>query len=257
MRAQIDGFAGDSPSRSTIWHTGVYDTGVALLEGRFDVVEQMARDALLVGKRIDHPFAQACFNGQIMHLLRDRGELEELHGMLENATHGRRTPTHWIKAVLGQNAAAIGRERQAREVWDDLAQYEFDDVTRAIRWIGTMVQTAHLCADVNDGERAKTLIGLLDPVEHQHGVLPVPVQYGGPVTWCLARLHETLGQADEALQLYEEAIEATRRLGARPTLARVQLGASRLLARKGDPGRAKALAAESAQLAAELGMARL
>jgi len=257
MRARLGALAGDSPSPSMVWHTGVYDTGCALLEGRLEPVEQMARDALLVGRRIGHPFAQACYNGHIMHLLRERGDFETRQAMLEGATGGRRTPTHWIKAVLGQNALRLGMRARAQQMWDELSASDFDDILRGIRWIGSMVEIAHLCADLDDAPRARKLVELLQPVEHQHGVLPVPVQYGGPVTFCLARLHESLGMADTALQLYDEAMESCQRVGARPTLVRVQLAAARTLARAGQRDRAKELEAQAARLAEEIGMGGL
>lgn len=257
MRREVATLSGESPSPGMVWHASVFDTGVALLEGRFDPVEQMARDALLVGQRIDHPFALACYNGQIMQLHRDRGELEEVLALFEPALRSQRSPTHWVKAVIGQTQWQLGNERRARELFEDLAQADFADIGRGIRWIGTIVETAHLCADLGDGAGAETLIRQLTPVEHHHGVLPVPIQYRGPVAHCLARLHESLGLADPARQLYEEALESAEALGARPTLARIQLDAARLLARAGDSEGANRLQKTGSHLASSLGMGGL
>jgi len=82
----------------------------------------------------------------------------------------------------------------------------------------------------------------------------VPIQYGGPVSYGLARLHEALGLADPARQLYEEAIESSVRLGARPMQARIQQDAARLYARRGERKRAEELNAEARSLAESLGM---
>lgn len=254
MRREVSALSGESPSPVMVWHTNVFDAGCALLEGRFDDVEQMARDALLLGQRIEHPFARACHNGQLMQVQRDRGELEAILGLLGDASRGGRSPTHWVKAVLGQTVWRLGDEARAVELFEDLAGVDFEDVRRSIRWIGTIVEIAHLCADVGDGARAETLVRKLTPVEHQHGVLPVPVQYGGPVTYCLARLNETLGMADAAEQLYDDALESAEAMGAQPMLARIRLDAAKLLTRSGDRDRANRLQQEGANLALSLGM---
>ena len=85
----------------------------------------------------------------------------------------------------------------------------------------------------------------------------MPINYGGPLAYCMGRLQSILGVADEALPLYEEALESAEALGARPMLARIQLDASRLFARVGDKQRARALLASGASLANELGMPSL
>ena len=214
----------------------------------------MTRDALLVGERIDHPYARSCFAGQRMQLFRDRGDLEEVRSLFARALHSRHSATHWAKAIVARNELQLGNEGEARRLFEDLAASEFTELVRGIRWLGTMVEIAHLCADLDDPRRAETLVRLLGPVEHQHGVLPVPIQYGGPVSYCLARLCETLGRVDAARELYEEAIEGVVRLGARPMQARIQQDAARLLARRGEAARAEALRVEARGLADALGM---
>ncbi len=254
MRNEASSMAGDSPSPGMVWHLQVFDTGRALLDGRLDAVEQMTRDALLVGERIDHPYARACFTGQRMQLCRDRGDLEQVRSLFSRAIHSRHGATHWAKAIVARNELQLGNEGEARRLFEDLAASDFADLVRGIRWLGTLVEVAHLCADLDDARRAETLLRLLGPVEHLHGVLPVPIQYGGPVAYCLARLNEILGMADAALQLYEDAVESVVRLGARPMQARIQQDAARLLARRGEARRAEALRAESRDLAESLGM---
>ena len=79
---------------------------------------------------------------------------------------------------------------------------------------------------------------------------------GGPARWGLARLAETLGQADDASALYAEALDAARAVGARPMQARIALHFGRFVAAR-EPRRAKLLLEEGARLASELGMAGL
>jgi hypothetical protein len=116
-----------------------------------------------------------------------------------------------------------------------------------------LVEIAVLCAELGDARRAATLLDLLAPVEPQHGVLPMAINYGGPVKFALARLWETLDRRDDALALYDEARAAAEPLGARPMLARIALHHGLCLAPR-DRRRAKSLLEQSARLAGELGM---
>jgi hypothetical protein len=101
---------------------------------------------------------------------------------------------------------------------------------------------------------SKVLLNLLGPVEHDHGIMPVPINYAGPVSYCMARLHEVLGEVDEAAQLYDDAIRAATALGARPILARIQLDFAALLSRHGDSLRASQLVDDSLRVAVELSL---
>jgi hypothetical protein len=147
----------------------------------------------------------------------------------------------------------LGDEAGAHDLWEGLAAQGFEDVNRGIRWIGTLVESAHLCADLEDGARAEELIRLLAPAEDQHGVLPVPILYGGPASYALARLQEVVGMADVAAQYYEHAIEGAATLGARPMQARVQLDYARLLGRRGHRERAAQLEREAEAIREETG----
>jgi hypothetical protein len=236
----------------------VWDTGLALLEGRFRDAEQGAHDALLLGRRLGHPFAGACFRGQICLLDRERGRDQAVVTELER--HVSRTSlgaTHWTAAVLGRAAAASGDTKRARSILDNLARSGFRDIARSIRWNGTIAEIALLATELEAAEQARPLIELIEPTASQHGLLPVPINYAGPLARCLAGLWSVLGVADEAIAYYDQALESTARIGARPTLAWTGLEAARVLARAGRGTRAAELLRESEALSVELGMPRL
>ncbi len=248
MREETGRLASDLPSPSIAWHTSVFDAGLALLEGRTLEVEQMMADSLLLGRRITHPYAQACFNGQQMLLYRYRQDHEAIRPLFSRALSSKLGPNHWARAVMGRTELRLGNESGARELWENLAEDDFEGVARGIRWVGTLVETAHLCADLDDAPRAERLVKLLGPEEELHGILPIPVLYGGPVSYCLARLQEVLGVADLAVQYYEHALEGAKRMHARPMQARIQQDFAKLLERRGDRTRAEALAREGREL---------
>lgn len=257
MRSAATDVAGEAPHPGLVWHMNVYDTGWAILEGRFEEAERMAQDAYLIGQRIEHPYALGCFNAHVAGIARERGDHAEVLRIMSPGMDGRGGLVRWVSAFNGQSLWALGREGEARRVFDRLAANGFADVARGIRWTATMVELANFCADVGDAERAALLCDQLDRIEHHHGVLPVPICYGGPVSRCLARLREVMGRSDEADELYAEALDASLALGAQPVHARVALEYAGLCVRRGRKDRAVELARESARLADALGLAEV
>lgn len=253
LRDDVTRVIGDRPSPGAIWHTGVFDAGCALLDGRLDQVEQRMADALLFGTRIGHPYARVCYEAQSMQLHRYRGEFEAIEASFRPGMPISSGSSHWPRTIHARNAFMLGDTERARALWDELARRDFADFARGIRWIATMVEIAHLCADLEDTRRAATLIPLLSEVESLHGVLPMTIIYGGPATYCLARLHEIMGDADTAIEYYESALEAAAALGARPIQASIQRDMARPIARRGDRDRAAALNREAETLASLIG----
>ena len=253
LRLEADAIGGGNPTPAMRWHSGVYDTGMALLEGRFADADALAQDTFVVGRRAEHPYAAGVLGGHRSLLAHERGDFAELLALFEPVLGAVQGPQHWVRTMVAHGQLALGREAVARAHFETLASHGFVDVPRNLRWTATLVQLAFLCADLDDPERAKPLHALLAPVEHQHGVMAIALLYGGPVRFALARLCETLGRRDDALALYAEARAAAEAMGARPTQARIAFYHGRCIAAL-DRRRAKPLLAESARLAEELGM---
>ncbi|MFI5316511.1 MAG: ATP-binding protein [Myxococcota bacterium] len=256
LRARADAVAGEHPTPAMRWHTGVYDTGLALLEGRFADVAALAEDAFAHGRRAEHPYARGVLGAHHALLAFERGDFAQLLAIFEPALGARQGPQHWVQARVARARLALGREAEARVLFESLARAGFADVPRNLRWTATLVELGVLCAELDDAARAKALYELLAPIEHQHAVMPIAVCYGGPARFALARLCETLGRSDDAVALFEEARASVSLLGARPMEARSALGLGLCLAAQG-ARRAKSALAESARLAAELGMSHV
>ncbi len=219
--------AGERPHLGMRWHLEVYDTGVALLEGRFAEVDARARAALSVGLRAEHPFARGCFSAHCALLARARGDCEALIEALAPALRAREGPTHWVKAIVARAEIEAGRPHAARARFQELAARGFADTPRNLRWIATLVEIAHLCAELAAKEQAGALHALLAPYADHHGVLPIAICYGGPVSYALARLAELRGARDEARERYDEALTACAQVGADTLHARVARDAGR------------------------------
>jgi DNA-binding winged helix-turn-helix (wHTH) protein/tetratricopeptide (TPR) repeat protein len=251
---------GDVPTLVMTWHLRVYDAGLALLEGRLDAALDLAEDAHRLGRRIAHPYAQGSFNAQCMCVARERGGYEEVIARLEPALDafergGLTVPEVWIRAILARSHLALGRRAEVAERFEQLAAQALE-VPRDLRWLVSLIEVAHLCADLGERGPAEALCDLLEPVEHCHGVLLAPICYGGPVAYARARLLDLLGRSDESDELYALAEASVARLGAEPMRARILADHARLVARR-DARRGAELMQEAHDLARTLGLGGL
>jgi DNA-binding winged helix-turn-helix (wHTH) protein/tetratricopeptide (TPR) repeat protein len=254
LREQAGALAGESPHPGPVWHLRSYDAGLALLEGRFADAERLTEAALPVGARIEHPYARPVYGGHRGLLAFERGRFEEVFQWFDPTRPMRRGAVQWAEAFLARSLAAAGRREEARARLGSLAARRFEDVPRNMRWTGTMVQIAHLAADLHDDACAEALLERLEPVAHQHAVMALPICYGGPVPRALARLLAQLGRLGEADERFEEALDAADALGARPMVARILAEHAALLARRGSRRAAEERQRAALRLADELGL---
>lgn len=254
FRAEAERVAGLRPHPGMVWHIRLFDAGMALMEGRFEEARILTGEAYVLGRRIGHPYARACYEAHLVGIARERGDHEEVVRLFGRGVTLERGAVHYVRGVMARSLWALERSEAAREHFEHLACADFEDIPRNIRWTDTLVEIAHLCAELGDDARAKTLAALLTSVEGHHGVLAVPVCYGGPVAFARARLLAQLGRRDEAVELLEEARSSVRALAARPAQARIELALGRLLARSGESRRARESFHEAFRLASELGM---
>ena len=255
LRNRSRAVSGAQASPTIRWHQTVWDAGLALLEGRLEDAEQLATDALAIGRRVGHPFARSCFNGQMALLDRERGRpdgiLERLGHTVDNERHG---STGWTRAIVGRAALATGDLERAHMLFETLARERFGASDRNLWWSGTIVETAHLGAELEASDSIPMLDRLLTSISRQHGVLPIPILYGGPVSYARGALRARGGHADEAISLLEEAMTTTLRMGARPMRVHIALELAPLLVRGRASAGAPAILEQALDDATSIGM---
>ncbi len=254
LRREADETAGKPAHPLTLWHRQVYDTGLALMEGRFSEVKERASVARKLGQRMQHPYALACYAGQLSQLGVECGAADDVLALLEPVLDPRDGPGHWVKARVARMRFAVGREEEARSLFRDVFDEGFEQIPRNLRWITTMVELVHCAADLEDAEAALALRELIQPFETHHSVLPMVICYGGPVTWALGRISELNADPDEALRYYRDALRSSIQLRARPSEAAVHLSIGHLLKRRGPPAEAREHLEIGGALAGDLGM---
>jgi predicted ATPase len=111
---------------------------------------------------------------------------------------------------------------------------------------------AEICAALGDVERARRLLPLFGSEGFEHGGM-YAMSWDGPLARALALLHATLGDTERARECFEQALDQTRRVGARAHEAWTCWDLQRFLHER-DPHAAAVHRARAATLARELDM---
>ncbi len=226
LRARAEELVAPSPHPGLRWHIATFDAGRALLEGRLEEGEALAREALRFGLRARHPYAQGCYDMQVALAAFERGEpriaLDRFGPLIDHPRLSTAAPTHWMIAFVARAALATGDRHRAERLWRRLEAVGFETIPRNIRWTRTMSEVAHLCVELGATEAARRLVQLIEPRAEQHAVLPIPIGYGGPLRFGLGRLQALLGHAREAREALVRALEDAEGIGARSWASRIQ-----------------------------------
>lgn len=231
---------------------------LALLEGRFDLAERLAREALELGRRqgLD---AIGVFSLQMFSIERERGRLGQIAPLLERFLAGAQSGSVWQPGLM-LLYIEVGRYEAARSEFEKLSADDFAAVPRDGLWVTCLAYLAEVCAALDDAERAEGLYRHLLPYTGHNVVAGTTVACYGAADRFLGLLAATAGDRDSAAGHFEAALALDRRTGARPSLAhgQYQLAALRLAA---DPlanrTEAALLLKEAAATAGELGMSTL
>ena len=221
-------------------------------------MERLGREAIELGRRRDDPASALQFGMLTAWARHARGESAALErglgAMLDRVAHLGSMP-HAFAAFL---YAELGQPERAQHEFDQVAGRGFENVPRDEAWLLTISLCAATAVILRNEVGARRLLDLLEPhadllVAHQHMRL-----YIAPVSQVLGGLCHLLGDRERALACYEDALERSRRIGARPAEVSARLGLAELLqdadAPSGaDPARARELLEGAQRIATELG----
>ena len=219
-------------------------------------VEALAAEALNTGHRAQNPNAALFYAAQVGSLAWLTGRNTEIDASLADIVADVPALGPTVQCARAIMWAETGRVEQARAV---LRQLLDDGSWRAIRniaWLPAMSFLAEACAVLQDVRGARELYEALRAFDGRLVTLPPLILYG-PVSYYLGRLAATLGDWEQAVRHFDEALKLAGRAQARRWLARTQVAYSAmLLERRGrdDVLLARGLLLDAARIAAELGM---
>jgi predicted ATPase/class 3 adenylate cyclase len=231
----------------------------ALVQGRFEDSEHFAQQAFAVGQRMQTETAAGVFGLQMFALRREQGRLKEIEPAVKYFLQQHTAAAAW-RPGLALIYSELGRTREAREEFEQLAWNNFADLPHDGLWMGCMTYLADVCTFLGDKTRAATLYKILLPFAGLNVVFGNAEGCYGALSRYLGALATTLELWAEAAQHFEDALAMNARMNARPWLAHTQEQYARmLLARRQSGDREKAAALLNAALATarELGMGGL
>jgi tetratricopeptide (TPR) repeat protein len=241
------------------WQAAVWQAAEALSVGRFADGEARAREALDLGRRVRMTDAENCFAVQSFIAAMELGRLAELQHTIEELAKREPEPMRWITG-LAYLHAELGHREQAAAAFEPVAARGFAAIPRDNQWLMRIANLADTCAFLGDVARADELRELLLPYAGRNVVMVEGWACFGSAARPLAMLAATSGRWDEAEAHFRSAIAFNSRLGARPWLARTELGYADMLSARGargDPARASELLQDALATARDLGMTTL
>jgi ATP/maltotriose-dependent transcriptional regulator MalT len=249
----LDRLAHEAPEPRARAHVALQRSRRASIEGRFDDATDLTAEAELLGERAGDPAIRFIALGQHFEHAWMRGELPDFAEVAKRVADVAPGLPVW-RAVLALVYAAQGRTPEARRELDALAADDFAHIPRHDNWLAALGVLADVCVALGDERRAGVLYGLLEHFEG-HIALALHGLFAGPVARYLGVLAALRGERQRALDHLARARSTAARMGARPTLARIDLDEARILA-DGSPEereRAAQLAAHAVELADAMG----
>lgn len=229
----------------------------ALIEGDFAKAEDLIRQELESGRQVTT--ARDNESAGRMHrflLRREQGRVAEVEAQVRaSVIDFPWYPLH--RASLACLLLDLGREAEARAIFDELARDEFSALYRDNEWLLGMSLTSEACARLGDASAAATLYDQLAPfagriaIGHAEGSV-------GAVDRYLGLLVATMSRFDDAAGHLSAAIEINEGMGARPWTSHCQHDLAEVLRRRDEPGdrdRAEHLDRAARAMAVKLGMA--
>jgi tetratricopeptide (TPR) repeat protein len=213
--------------------------------GRLAEAERLSHDGFELGRASGQTDAAVFFAVQQFHILFDGGRLGELEEMLTAAVT--RAPGYLAaQLMLAMAYFELGREAEAKAIFQPLADAAFTSVPMDYGWIRSMASCAYLSARLGDASAAQAAYDLLLPYRGQ--IVVAACIFGGSVVHYLGMLAAALGRFDDAEAHFRESDETHVRIGCPTWLAQTRLEWARTLL-DGRPSGGEDRAAELLHLA--------
>ena len=231
--------------------------GLVLLAGRVREAEHLVQEASELGREIGQPDTELLSTAQLFQVRFEQGRLAEMEAAIASLVA--EVPEFpLLRAIQAVLFCELGRNTEARDVFEDLAGDDFALVPLNVYWLRTMTDAAAVCAGLGDTARAAVLFDLLAPYAEQ---LVVALRLiTGSVSHYLGLLATTLARFDEAEARFTTAEATHLRIEAPTWLARTRLEWARMLLTRhqaGDAEQARELLGQAMTTARDLGLAKV
>jgi len=229
----------------------------ALMNGQFEDAERFARQALGLGRGVEHR-AENAFMLLMSSLRREQGRFAEMEtSLLESISTS--PPRFFDRYFLALCYCENGCEAEAQAPFEVAVEPLLVSRLHTATWLAGLVIVAEICASLGDTERAPRLYDLLRPYGSRNPVLDLN-SCCGSVDRYLGLLTTVMGHFDAAETHFNRALSFNREMKAYPFVVRTQYNYASMLVARGsasDRRRAAELAKAAFKTASALGMADL
>jgi tetratricopeptide (TPR) repeat protein len=239
-----------------LWHIPFYGASRALLEGRFQDCERLAREALAIGKRAQDITAPMFFEVQMTSLRMVQDEVEDREDAIKHFIE-KYTKIPGERAVLANLYCRLGRREDAKREFEQVAADDFGSLPRDGSWLVTTATLSYVCSYLGDASRAATLYELLLPYAGRQLVTGSAPVGCGSFSRYLGILATTISRWEDAVMHFEDALQMDERMKARPFAALTQQEYGAMFLARGNPGdreKAHEILDQALATAEELGM---
>jgi DNA-binding SARP family transcriptional activator len=240
------------------WYDLVIRAKRELVAGSPAEADKLALAGFEAGQEAGQPDAFRWFAAQLFVIRMHQGRMDELVEALAAApprTGRSRTVPMLTQAILATIFTELGREDEARAVYERLMSSDLGDVPYDFAWLAVVALGAAAAASLGDRRRAESLVSMLAP--YRDGYVDLGSSWLGSVAHYLGLLHTCLGDIAAAEKCFEDALAAQTPLGGGAWIARTKLAYAQALRERGgddDLLRAAGLAGEAVESARSLGL---
>jgi len=230
---------------------------LALLEGRWNDAQTLVDQAAEVGAGTLDGGSEGVYGAQMFLLNRELGRLPMVRSALQQMiADGKRRM--WMPGLLA-TYTELGLMDDARKIFEELVADEFRLVVQDELYPICLVYLTEACAELGDGESARSLYQRLMPFSGQMLSHPTAACYG-PADLYLGMLASLMNDFAEAQNLFDRARGLCERAGRNIWSAHTEYRHARALKSHNFPGGRSAFVEklnESRSLAQSMGMVNL
>jgi DNA-binding SARP family transcriptional activator/tetratricopeptide (TPR) repeat protein len=232
---------------------------LAMVNGRFELVEDLTSAALSFNPQVHDQSASQSWAIQMYALRSEQARLDELEDLMVAGVDLYPMVPTW-RCALAWLYADLGRAGECRAEFETVATGDFARIPRDGNWLTGLAYATRACAWLGDSARAAVLYELLRPYSSLNVVIGLGIHYLGSVELYLGQLATTTNQWDEAERHFDAARAMHEQMRSPPLSAHTDHQHARMLlarARPEDLDRARDLLERAATTAGALGMIRL
>ncbi|WP_025658814.1 adenylate/guanylate cyclase domain-containing protein [Rhizobium sp. IBUN] len=231
---------------------------MAILDGRFTAAEELAEEALKLGKHTLGVAPEGVYGMQMFAIRREQSRLSEVAPVMKLLIEENPDEITWLPG-FALVAFDLGYREAAQRRLEELSSTRFTLPLDGKRSASLSFLT-EVAAGLGDMEAARTLYKLMLDYKEMTVTIGMATVCFGAASRYLGMLSAALGEFERASKHYEHALEMNSAIGSRPWLAHTQAEYSDLLMKIGSRAaikRAMSLSEHARSTAAELGMVRL